>query len=103
MQTRRGVPLASSVAIAKADGATLWQSHDDEPGYSSPMRTGSLNQVIFFTGSRALAVGPRDGRLLWSYNKAGNGTANVATPTVRGGLLIIRDQDTVYACGVKTK
>ena len=81
-----GGPRASIVAIAKADGATLWQSHDDEPGYSSPMlmRTGSLNQVIFFTGTRALAVDPRDGRLLWSYNKAGNGTANVATPIVRG-------------------
>ena len=81
-----GGPRASIVAIAKADGATLWQNHSDEAGYSSPMlmRTGSLNQVIFFTGSRALAVDPRDGRLLWSYSKAGNGTANVATPIVRG-------------------
>lgn len=81
-----GGPRASIVAIAKADGATLWQNHSDEAGYSSPMlmRTGSLNQVIFFTGSRTLAVDPRDGRLLWSYNKAANGTANVATPIVRG-------------------
>ena len=81
-----GGPRASIVAIAKADGATLWQNHGDEAGYSSPMlmRTGSLNQVIFFTGSRTLAVDPRDGRLLWSYNKAANGTANIATPIVRG-------------------
>ena len=81
-----GGPRASIVAINKADGATLWQNHSDEAGYSSPMlmRTGSLNQVIFFTGSRSLAVDPRDGRLLWSYNKAANGTANVATPIVRG-------------------
>ena len=81
-----GGPRASIVAIAKADGATLWQDHADEAGYSSPMlmRTGSLNQVIFFTGARALAVDPRDGRLLWSYHKAGNGTANIATPIVRG-------------------
>ena len=81
-----GGSRASIVAIAKADGATLWQNHADEAGYSSPMlmRTGSLNQVIFFTGSRTLAVDPRDGRLLWSYNKAANGTANIATPIVRG-------------------
>ncbi len=81
-----GGPRASIVAVAKADGATLWQNHADEPGYSSPMlmRTGSLNQVIFFTGSRTLAVDPRDGRLLWSYNKVANGTANIATPIVRG-------------------
>ena len=37
------------------------------------MKTGSLNQVIFFTESHTMAVDPRDGRLLWSYNKANNG------------------------------
>ena len=81
-----GGPKASIVAVAKADGVTLWQNHNDEAGYSSPMlmRTGSLNQVIFFTGARTLAVDPRDGRLLWSYNKVANGTANIATPIVRG-------------------
>ena len=48
------------------------------------LRTGSLQQVVFFTGQRALAVDPRDGRLLWSYNRASNSTANIATPIVRG-------------------
>jgi outer membrane protein assembly factor BamB len=77
---------ASIVAINKADGTTLWQNHNDEAAYSSPMllRTGSLAQIVFFTGARALAVDPRDGRLLWSYNKVANNTANVATPVVRG-------------------
>jgi outer membrane protein assembly factor BamB len=77
---------ASIVAINKADGKTLWQAHNDAAAYSSPMllRTGSLAQVVFFTGSRALAVDPRDGRLLWSYNKVANSTANIATPIVRG-------------------
>jgi outer membrane protein assembly factor BamB len=77
---------ASIVAVAKADGRTLWQQHNDEAGYSSPMllRTGSLQQVLFFTGQRAMAVDPRDGRLLWSYNKVANNTANIATPIVRG-------------------
>ena len=82
---------ASIVAIDKADGSTLWQQHSDGAGYSSPMlmRTGSLNQVIFFTESRTLAVDPRDGRLLWSYNKAANGTANIATPIVRGTRVFV--------------
>jgi outer membrane protein assembly factor BamB len=77
---------ASIVAISKADGKTLWQAHGDEAAYSSPMllRTGSLAQVVFFTGVRALAVDPRDGRLLWSYNKVANNTANIATPIVKG-------------------
>ena len=82
---------ASIVAVSKADGSTLWQQHSDSAGYSSPMlmRTGSLNQVIFFTDNRTLAVDPRDGRLLWSYNKANNGTANVATPIVRGTRVFV--------------
>jgi len=82
---------ASIVAVSKADGSTLWQQHNDGAGYSSPvlMRTGSLNQVIFFTESHTLAVDPRDGRLLWTYNKANNGTANVATPIVRGTRVFV--------------
>jgi outer membrane protein assembly factor BamB len=82
---------ASIVAVSKADGSTLWQQHSDGAGYSSPMlmKTGSLNQVIFFTESHALAVDPRDGRLLWSYNKANNGTANIATPVVRGTRVFV--------------
>ena len=82
---------ASIVAINKNDGSTLWQQHSDGAGYSSPMlmRTGSLNQVIFFTDSRTLAVDPRDGRLLWSYNKASNGTANIATPIVHGTRVFV--------------
>jgi outer membrane protein assembly factor BamB len=86
-----GGARASIVAVSKVDGSTLWQNHGDEAGYSSPMllRTGSLSQVIFFTGARTLAVDPRDGRLLWSYNKAANGTANIATPIVRGTRVFV--------------
>jgi outer membrane protein assembly factor BamB len=82
---------ASIVAVDKADGKTLWQAHSDEAAYSSPMllRTGSLAQVVFFTGSRALAVDPRDGRLLWSYNKVANNTANIATPIVKGNRVFL--------------
>jgi outer membrane protein assembly factor BamB len=82
---------AGIAAVSKADGATLWQQHGDGAGYSSPvlMRTGSLNQVIFFTENRTMAVDPRDGRLLWSYNKANNGTANIATPIVRGTKVFV--------------
>jgi outer membrane protein assembly factor BamB len=53
------------------------------------LRTGSLNQVIFFTESHTLAVDSRDGRLLWTYDKANNGTANVATPIVRGTRVFV--------------
>ena len=53
---------ASIVAINKLNGQTIWQQHSDDAGYSSPMllRTGSLQQVVFFTGQRGLAVDPRE-------------------------------------------
>ncbi len=84
-----GGQRASIVAINKQDGATLWQNHNDDAGYSSPvlLRTGSLQQVVFFTGQRAMAVDPRDGRLLWTYTRASNNTANIATPVVRGNRI----------------
>ena len=77
---------SSIVALNKADGKVLWQQPGDEAAYSSPvlLRTGSLQQVVFFMASRGLAVDPRDGRLLWSSERAANNTANVATPVVNG-------------------
>ncbi|MEZ5285623.1 MAG: PQQ-binding-like beta-propeller repeat protein [Vicinamibacterales bacterium] len=77
---------AAIVAVDKTDGRVLWQQPGDEAGYSSPvlLRTGSLQQAVFFTASRGMAVDPRDGRLLWSYDRASNRTANIATPIVRG-------------------
>ncbi|HUQ86330.1 MAG TPA: PQQ-binding-like beta-propeller repeat protein [Vicinamibacterales bacterium] len=86
-----GGRAAGIAAVSKADGSTLWRQHNDGAGYSSPvlMRTGSLSQVIFFTEQRTMAVDPRDGRLLWSYNKANNGTANIATPIVRGTKVFV--------------
>jgi outer membrane protein assembly factor BamB len=82
---------AAFVAIAKADGATLWQQHSDGAGYSSPvlMRTSTATQAVFFTDGRAAGIDPRDGRMLWTYNKASNGTANVATPIVRGSRVFV--------------
>jgi outer membrane protein assembly factor BamB len=82
---------ASIVAIDKSNGEALWQQPGDDAAYSSPMllRTGSLQQVVFFTAERGLAVDPRDGRLLWSYDKANNNTANIATPIVRGNRVFL--------------
>lgn len=86
-----GGRLASIVALDKQDGKTLWQSPGAGAGYSSPilLRTGSLQQVVFFTGERAVAVDPRDGRVLWTYDRASNRTANIATPIVRGNRVFL--------------
>ena len=77
---------ASVVAISRKDGSVLWRSQNDEPGYSSAVlhEFGGVPQAIFFTATRGIAVDTRDGRLLWSYDRAANRTANAATPIARG-------------------
>jgi outer membrane protein assembly factor BamB len=86
-----GGPQSSIVALNKKDGAVLWRSQSDEAGYSSAVlhEGGGVREAIFFTGQRALGVDVADGRLLWSYDKVSNGTANIATPIVRGNHVFL--------------
>jgi len=86
-----GGPGASIVALNKKDGSLIWKSQSDEAGYSSAVtaNVGGLPQAIFFTGDRALGVDIRDGRLLWDYRRASNGTANVATPIVHNNRVFV--------------
>ena len=82
---------ASIVALNKTDGSVIWKNHNDEAGYSSAVlhTAGPLREAIFFTGERALGVDVQTGKLLWSYNRASNGTANIATPIVRGNRVFV--------------
>jgi outer membrane protein assembly factor BamB len=82
---------ASIVALRKTDGSLIWRSQSDEPGYSSAVlqEAGGIRQAVFFTGERALGVDVNDGRLLWSYNRVANRTANIATPIVRGNHVFL--------------
>lgn len=86
-----GGPGASIVALKKTDGSLIWKSQSDEAGYSSaiPVQMGGATQVVFFTGTRALALDLNDGRLLWEYARASNDVANVATPIVRGNRIFV--------------
>ena len=82
---------ASIVALKKTDGSLIWKSENDEAGYSSalPIQVGGTTQVIFFTGSRVLALDLRDGKLLWEYAAPSNDVANIATPVARGNRVWI--------------
>ena len=82
-----GGPKATIVAVSRKDGSVLWRtSESDQAGYSSGVahEFGGVPQAIFFTANRGLAVDTRDGRLLWSYDRVSNRTANIATPIARG-------------------
>ncbi len=86
-----GGPGASIVALKKTDGALIWKSQSDEAGYSSaiPVEIGGSTQVIFFTGSRAVGLDIKDGKLLWEYARPSNDVANIATPVVRANRVWI--------------
>lgn len=82
---------ASVVALNKRDGALVWKSQSDAPGYSSaiPVEVGGKTEVVFFTSKRAIGLDVSDGKLLWEYSHASNGTANVATPVARGNRVFV--------------
>jgi outer membrane protein assembly factor BamB len=86
-----GGPNASIVAVNKLTGATLWRSESDRAAYSSGVlaRVGDVLQAIYFSDRRTLGVDTRDGRLLWSYDRASNRTANIATPVVSGTRVLV--------------
>lgn len=86
-----GGPGASVVALRKQDGSLIWKSQSDEAGYSSGVaqEIAGMRQAVFFTGERAIGLAVADGRLLWSYDRVANRTANIATPIVRGNQVFL--------------
>lgn len=74
-------------ALNKYTGETIWRSTNTEGAhYSSPQvaEIAGVRQIVQFASKSLFGVRLDDGKLLWEYSKANNGTANVATPIVRG-------------------
>jgi outer membrane protein assembly factor BamB len=86
-----GGPDASVIALNKKDGSLIWKSQSDAPGYSSAMlvTVGATTHVVVVTEQRAMGLDLKDGKLLWSYKKAFNDVANVATPVIRGNRVFL--------------
>jgi outer membrane protein assembly factor BamB len=81
----------SIVALRKSDGGTIWQAGSDRAGYSSAVvhEVDGIRQAIFFTDSQASGISIQDGRVLWTYDRVANRTANIATPIVRGNRVFL--------------
>jgi outer membrane protein assembly factor BamB len=80
------------VALNKRTGEVLWKSPQPEKLLSSysPMvvaEIGGRRQYVQNLSSGLVAIDAMDGKVLWRYTKASNGTANVATPFVRDDLI----------------
>ena len=77
---------ASVVALSRKDGSVLWQTGNDQAGYSSAIlhEFEGVPQAIVFTARGGVAIDVRNGKPLWNYDRASNRTANIATPIARG-------------------
>jgi outer membrane protein assembly factor BamB len=86
-----GGPEASVIALNKKDGSLIWKSQSDAAGYSSAMlvTNGATTHVVVVTDQRAIGLDLKDGKLLWSYKRAFNDVANVATPVIRGNRVFL--------------
>jgi outer membrane protein assembly factor BamB len=74
------------VAYHKITGDVVWRALDDRQAYVSPMLVtlGGMEQVLIVTATRAVALRPEDGRLLWEYPWATDMGINAAQPVLLG-------------------
>lgn len=79
-----GGQSAGMVAFNKMNGARVWVTQDlsDEAAYSSPIlvNVGGIQTLLNFTANAAVGIRAADGKLMFRYERAANGTANCATP-----------------------
>lgn len=71
-------------ALEKKTGKVVWRSDGDTEGahYSSPVvaELGGVKQIVQMASKSTFGVRADNGRHLWAYTNANNGTANICTP-----------------------
>ncbi len=92
-----GSPQAMMVALNTKNGELIWKSVTAPAGkagnsgaaYSSAVisQAGGVRQYVQLVGGGLIGVAAENGRLLWSYEKIANSTANVPTPIVSGNYV----------------
>jgi outer membrane protein assembly factor BamB len=77
-------PGVGLMAVDKTTGKTVWTTAGlrDEAAYSSVIAADvqGVRTYMTFTATAALGVRASDGKVMFRYPKAANGTANIATP-----------------------
>jgi outer membrane protein assembly factor BamB len=82
---------ASTVALDKNTGNTVWKSGDDAAGYASPVvaNIGGKRTVVMFKGGHVVGLDLKDGRELWRSAWKTEYDVNAATPLVLGDKVFI--------------
>ncbi|HEV3025875.1 MAG TPA: PQQ-binding-like beta-propeller repeat protein [Pirellulales bacterium] len=93
-----GAGNAILTALDKRTGNVLWKAAwpgtvgdrgKDGAGYSSVVvsQGAGVRQYVQLIGRGLIGVSATDGRVLWTYNRVANGTANIPTPIVKGDFV----------------
>ena len=58
------------LAIKADSGEVAWKAEDDKMTHATPVAATihGVRQIVFFTQNGLVAVGPKDGKVLWRYN-----------------------------------
>lgn len=77
-----GKPGHSVMAFNKTNGAVVWKSESDVPGYSAPIAINFNNarKILAFTGTALVGLAASDGRSQWRYTWETEYDVNAATP-----------------------
>lgn len=83
---------AGMVALDKASGKEIWRCAElsDEAGYASCVIADvhNVRTIMNLTSEGGVGVRATDGKLMWHYEKAANGTANCTTPVYHDGKVL---------------
>jgi outer membrane protein assembly factor BamB len=75
---------AGMAALDKMTGKTIWMTKElrDDAGYASPIVADvqGVRTIMTLTSGAGVGVRASDGKLMWRYTPAANGTANITTP-----------------------
>ncbi|MFZ4986369.1 MAG: PQQ-binding-like beta-propeller repeat protein [Blastocatellia bacterium] len=79
-----GGKSAGMAAFNKMNGNRVWVTPElsDTAAYSSPILVdvGGVRTILNYTSNAAVGIRANDGKLMFRYDRAANGTANCATP-----------------------
>jgi outer membrane protein assembly factor BamB len=114
-QTVLCTPGGSGAMVVKLDkqtGEEIWRADASElegdrgkegAGYSSIVVSngGGVKQYVQLVGRGLIGIRAQDGKILWSYNRIANGTANIPTPIPIGDYVFASTGYGTGACLLK--
>lgn len=94
----------SIVAFDKATGKEVWKALDFDNSYSTPklIKVDGEEQLVCFMASDVVAINPKNGELLWSFEHKNRWGQNICQPIYgEDHMIFITSVDTAGSKGLK--